>query len=112
MQIEKLPMLDFTFATVPELGREFATRLKTQRMRLGIAQPELAERAGVALGTVSSFEKNGKGTLETFLRLAAALGMIKELENVFLQSPTSIQELEDSMKPPRQRVARKPKEAS
>ena len=105
-------MLDFTFATPTELCVEIAQRLKAQRMRLELSQPELAQRAGVALGTVSGFEKTGKATLETSLRLVVALGLTKELESLFLQKPTSIKELEEASKPLRQRVPRKNKRAS
>jgi len=100
-------MFDFTFATPTELCMEMARRLKAQRMRLEISQPELAQRAGIALGTVSGFEKTGKATLETLLRLVVALGLTKELESLFLQKPTSIKELEEASRPLRQRVPRK-----
>lgn len=102
-------MLDFTFSTPSELCQEIAQRIRAQRMRLELSQPELAQRAGVALGTVSGFEKTGKATLETLLRLIIALGLTKELEPLFLQKPTSIKELEEASKPVRQRVARKSK---
>lgn len=100
-------MLDFTFATPSELCKEIALRIKAQRMRLELSQPELALRAGVALGTVSGFENTGKATLETLLRLIVALGLTKELESLFLQKPTSIRELEEASRPMRQRVRRK-----
>lgn len=100
-------MLDFTFATPSELCKEIARRVKAQRMRLELSQPELALRAGVALGTVSGFEKTGKATLETLLRLVVALGLTKEIEPLFLQQPTSIKELEAAGRPARQRVPRK-----
>lgn len=100
-------MLDFTFAAASELCKEIALRVKAQRMRLELSQPELAQRAGVALGTVSGFEKTGKATLETALRLIVALGLTKELEPLFLQQPTSIKELEAASRPARQRVPRK-----
>lgn len=102
-------MLDFTFATPSELCVEIASRLKAQRMRLELSQPELAQRAGIALGTVSGFEKTGKGTLETLLRLVVALDLVKELEPLFLRKPRSIRELEASIRPVRQRVPRKKK---
>jgi transcriptional regulator with XRE-family HTH domain len=102
-------MLDFTFATASELSKEIASRMKAQRMRLELSQPELAQRAGVALGTVSGFEKSGKATLETVIRLIVALDLTKEIEPLFLQKPTSIRELELATKPVRQRVPRKNK---
>lgn len=102
-------MMDFTFATAPELCTEFAKRVKAQRMRLELSQPELAQRAGVALGTISAFEKTGKTTVDTFFRILLALGLVQELQGLFLQQPTSIKELEESTKPARKRVRRKSK---
>ncbi len=102
-------MLDFTFATATDLCLEFARRVKAQRMRLGISQPELAERSGIALGTVSGFEKTGRATLDTLFRILLTLGLAKEMESLFLQQPTSISELKDATKPARQRVPRKRK---
>lgn len=101
--------MNIIFATATELGQEMGRRLKAQRMKLGVSQPELAQRAGVALGTVSTFEKTGKTTLETFMRLVIALGLVTELENLFTIPVLSIRELEESLEPPRQRVRRKPK---
>lgn len=101
--------MNINFATAAELGQEMAQRLKAQRMKLGVSQPELAQRAGVALGTVSKFENTGKTTLETFMRLVIALGLVAELENLFTIPVLSIRELEASLEPPRRRVRRKPK---
>lgn len=77
-------------------------------MKLGVSQPELAQRAGVALGTISTFESTGRTTLDTFMRLVIALGLVSELENLFTLPILSISELEQSLEPPRQRVRRKP----
>lgn len=100
-------MLDFTFATAKDVLVEFASRLKAHRMRQGLSQPELAQRAGLALGTVSGFEKDGKATFETVIRLVMALGLSRELQPLFLQIPSSIKELEEAQQPARKRVARK-----
>jgi len=100
--------MNINFATAPELSQEMAKRLKAHRMKLGVSQPELAQRAGVALGTVSAFESTGKTTLDTFMRLVIALGLVAELENLFTLPILSISELEQSLEPPRKRVRRKP----
>lgn len=104
-------MLEFSLATAREVRIEFARRLKTHRIRQGISQPELALRAGVALGTVSGFEKEGKATFDTLLRLVMALGLVHELQPLFSRPPTSIREMEEAAKPERKRVARKKKPA-
>lgn len=103
-------MLEISLATAKEIRTEFARRLKSHRMRQGISQPELAVRAGVALGTVSSFEKEGKATFDTLLRLVMALGLVHELQPLFARPPASIREMEEVAKPTRKRVARKKKQ--
>lgn len=100
--------MQIIFATASELGQEMAQRLKMHRMKLGVSQQDLAQRAGVSLGTVSTFEKTGKATLDTFMRLIIALGLVTELEKLFTIPVLSISELEASLEPPRRRVRKKP----
>lgn len=100
-------MLDFTFSSCNEVGLELGSRLRAQRMQLDISQSDLAQRAGLAAATVCRLEREGKGTLETFLRVAQALGLIQEFESLFSGKPISIAQLESREKPKRQRVTRR-----
>lgn len=50
-------------------------RLKSLRLRGGLTQEALAERAGLSLGVVKKLEGGGTGRLETYHALARALGV-------------------------------------
>ena len=54
----------------------FASRLRTARLAAALSQSELAARLGVSPARVGHMEQGtyGEPTLETKLRLAAALG--------------------------------------
>jgi transcriptional regulator with XRE-family HTH domain len=50
-------------------------RLKETRLRRGLTQEALAERAGLSVGVVKKLERGGVGRLETYHALARALGV-------------------------------------
>jgi transcriptional regulator with XRE-family HTH domain len=57
-------------------SRRFATRLKDLRAAAGLSQPELAEAAGMPVGTVRGFEIGRREpTFNTLLLLARGLGV-------------------------------------
>ena len=49
-------MLDFTFSASDEITAELGLRLKAVRLSQSLTQADLAERAGVSVGTVKSLE--------------------------------------------------------
>lgn len=99
--------MDFNFASFDEIAQELGTRLKAHRLRLDISQPELARKAGLSTASVSNFETTGKTSLDSFLRMVAALRLTKELAPLFAQAPLSIEDLEQrELK--RKRAKRKP----
>ena len=49
-------MLDFAFSTSDEITAELGLRLKAVRLSQSLTQADLAERAGVSVGTVKSLE--------------------------------------------------------
>lgn len=83
----------FDLASLEEVGSELGHRLRARRLTLAIQQVELAERAGVSLGTVRNLEAKGLCSLASFLRVVRALGMLEELSGLFLPKSTSLSDL-------------------
>jgi transcriptional regulator with XRE-family HTH domain len=50
-------------------------RLKAARLRRGLTQERLAERASLSVGVIKKLERGGTGRLETYHALARALGV-------------------------------------
>jgi transcriptional regulator with XRE-family HTH domain len=55
--------------------QEAGAALREERLRRGWTLREVGDRAGVALGSVQAAESGRMATLETYVRLATALGM-------------------------------------
>lgn len=103
-------MLDFTFATQQEICAELGLRLKRQRLAQLLTQKDLAERAGVALGTVKNLESKGVSSLESLIRIVMALGLSDELASLFeLKAAHSIAQMERAQLAERKRAPRKAK---
>jgi transcriptional regulator with XRE-family HTH domain len=62
------------YATTEDLEARLGAHLRTLRLRQGLTQRQLAERAGVALTAVGHAETGRGATLRTFVRLLKALG--------------------------------------
>ncbi len=98
---------DLKLMSPQEVAQTLGRRLKDVRLSINVRQEELAHRAGVSRLTVVHFEKTGRGSLESFLRIALALGKISELAPLFQSTPTTIAELEKVSSRKRRRASRK-----
>lgn len=84
----------FKLATPQEVAGELGQRLRARRLSLNQSQAETAARAGVSLGALRNLERTGLVTVEVLLRVASALGMIQQLEPVFVTRPVNIEQME------------------
>ncbi|WP_044527965.1 helix-turn-helix transcriptional regulator [Herbaspirillum sp. B65] len=94
-------MLDLSFSKPQEVVKRLCARLRTERLALEMTQSDLAGRAGVATNTVSNLEAGRNVGFEAVVRVAMALGRVKELEALFqprLDSIEDIQRYEDTAK--------------
>lgn len=82
--------MNFNVATAEEILRQFALRLRAQRLAQKLAQHTLARMADLSLGAIRKLETDGQCSLETLIRVAQALGLVDELEPLFAQKPESI----------------------
>ena len=72
------------FATTDDVIEEIKTALKRKRLELNLSQSTLAERSGVSLGTIKRFEKSGKISLQSLLKLTYVLGYFSEISALFM----------------------------
>lgn len=70
-----------------EMEKDIASRVKTKRLSLDLSQKTLSERSGVSLSVIKKFERSGKISLESLLKLALVLESLQEFENLFLSAP-------------------------
>lgn len=82
-------------------------RLKAARLSQGMLQAELAARAGISRGTVTTLENAGQGSLASLVRVAQTLGLEGDLQLLFVLQARSIAQLERNAARNRQRASRK-----
>jgi DNA-binding XRE family transcriptional regulator len=87
-------MLDFGLATEAEIRTQLCQRLRAARLSQGFSQATLAEMAGVSASTVKFIESKDQCTLENFVRVVSALGLVSEMQDLFVTQPKSIAMLE------------------
>jgi HTH-type transcriptional regulator / antitoxin HipB len=83
------------FHTPEEIERTLACRARDLRLLVGWKQATLAARSGVTLASLKRFERTGKASLESLLRICHALGRLEDFDLV-LRPPIarSLAELE------------------
>ena len=84
----------FDQKTPPEINRMLAERIRTVRKRRKISQKKLSEKSGVSYGSIKRFEQTGEISLLSFTKIAFALDLEGELEELFANVPyRSIEEV-------------------
>lgn len=88
--------MSFSLRTLPELQSILGRRLRAQRLAQGIPQQELAQMAGLSQGALRKLEGSGQCSLETLIRAVQALGLVDELESLFVLRRQSIAQMEQA----------------
>ena len=80
--------------TPNEIAKSLADKIKEHRKKLKISQEVLAQKSGVSLGSIKRFGTKYEISLQSFIKIAIALDLDKDLENLFTQKTyTSIDEI-------------------
>ena len=87
----------------------YAKRVRALRIQFGITQKELAQRVGVAEGTIKRFEQTGEIQLRSLLGIALVLGRLDEFADIFKlpDVPTSLYKPEKKPLESRRRARKK-----
>jgi len=83
-------MIFSKFITPFEAAKEIAKRAQEKRLYFNLSQHSLAERSGVSLGVIKKFERTGKISLESLLKLAVVLESLTEFAELFKQAPANL----------------------
>ena len=87
-------MINLYQKTWKEINTEIAERMAQLRKRKKLSQKSLALRSGVSLGSLKRFEQTGEISLQSLTKIAIALEVEGELEELFSKVPfASIEEV-------------------
>ena len=71
--------------TPNEIAKSLADKIKESRKKFKISQEVLAQKSGVSLGSIKRFETKYEISLQSFIKIAIALDLDDDLENLFTQ---------------------------
>lgn len=77
----------FNLLTPYENMLQIASRAKLKRLELNLSQETLSQKSGVSLGVLKKFERTGKISLESLLKLALSLDGLTEFSVLFPAKP-------------------------
>lgn len=87
-------MINLYQKTWTEINNNIAQKIVRLRKRKKITQKQLAARSGVSLGSLKRFEQSGEISLQSLTKIAIALDVENELEDLFNNVPfASIKEV-------------------
>jgi len=99
-----------SFKTPSESLSEISSLLRERRLVVNLTQEQLAEQANVSLAVLRKFERTGKISLESFIKLVFVLGLSDELLKVLKinsEIPVSLDDIiNETSKPKRKRASR------
>jgi len=71
------------FLTPFETAQTLAKSAREKRLSLNLSQESLSETSGVSYSVIKKFELTGKISLESLLKIAAALGCLSNFSEIF-----------------------------
>jgi len=90
-------MISTIFITPHEMATTIARQAQAKRLSLNLSQKTLSERSGVSFGVLKKFERTGKISLESLLKIALVLSSLAEFQGLFKETSsenfTSLDEL-------------------
>lgn len=69
--------------TPVELAKEIAKNAQQKRLSLNLSQQSLSEKSGVSFSVIKKFERSGKISFESLLKLASTLNSLDDFISLF-----------------------------
>lgn len=79
--------MSLILVTPQEMAMYIAERAQEKRLSLNLSQKSLSEHSGVSLSVLKKFERTGKISLESLLKIALALGSLEDFKKLFTPLP-------------------------
>ena len=76
-------MISLIMETPHEVAQHIAQQLQAKRLSLNFSQKTLSARSGVSFGVLKKFERTGKISFDSLLKLALALDALEEFKGLF-----------------------------
>ena len=93
--------------TSTETVAELAQRAKSMRLAQNLTQAGLEQRSGVSLGSIKLFERTGKISSESLVKIAIALGASEGFDGLFQPNLTENRSIDDLLKDAKASTGRK-----
>lgn len=91
-------MVSINFKMPEEICLHLASQSKVRRLTLNLSQKTLSEKSGVSLGVIKKFERFGKISLESFVKLSVVLGYLGNFEKLLTLPASPLNSLDDFLK--------------
>lgn len=78
-----LAMISLDQRTAYDLAKDTAARVRAQRKGLRLTQAQMAEKAGMSLGSYKRFEQTGQIAFSSLANIAIALGCEDQVDDLF-----------------------------
>ena len=79
--------MSFPFLTPQETLNQIAKQAQAKRLALNLSQQSLSDRSGVSFGVIKKFERTGKISLESLLKIALVLDALEAFKEIFKPTP-------------------------
>lgn len=88
--------MSILITTPHEMTMLIAVRAKAKRLSMDLSQASLSKRSGVSYGTLKKFERTGKISLESMLKLALVLNALDGFGDLFAPlNPITVKSLDE-----------------
>lgn len=90
-------MVALILTTPYDIANQISAFAQAKRLTLNLSQQSLSDRSGVSFGVIKKFERTGKISLESLLKIALVLECLDEFTVLFkplpLQKTASLDEM-------------------
>lgn len=101
-------MISVNMVTPQEMQKKIAEKARAKRLALDLSQHTLSEKSGVSHGVLKKFERTGKISLESLLKLALSLKSMDDFDDLFApDKPETALSLDELMQEGKRKRGRK-----